>query len=271
MKQFGILALGLGLALMTACSKDDEPNIPQEMETPEETVPEWSGKFEGQWKCWDVTSTKGSIEVDGNLEEGNMAFHFPAEAIFDYFIQTIRTGSIDRPIHQEHLNDTIGNIFFANSYVYKSTRQNVTFKLDTASDGSYHASDITLYNAWSLIGLCINIDKEPPYPGETINIGPIGLNTIAFDVEADGVPYLVTLNNTEKKLSLDFDAATGLWTFTYPLDAFKIFNLDSGKEYSFQIVWSLGRFMKDVYNLVLKATQRTGPSDGISDGTIIYY
>jgi len=264
MKKIGFCVLGLGLALMTACSSDnDEPNIPKEEPKPEETAAEWSGKFEGQWNCWGVTSATGTMEVDGDLERENMGFIFPAEAIFDYFIQIIRSGAIDRPMRQKHLTDTIGNIFFADSYTYIKKGQYVSFKLNTASDGSYHASDIGLYTEWNDIYIYIYEDYEPPYPGETSVIVPVGKNTIAFGVVADGVTYIVTLDNKEEDMSLDFDASTGLWTFTYSLDAFRIFNLNTNKEYSMPISTSLDGAMKEYENkLQFKATQRTGPSDG---------
>lgn len=272
MKQFGILALGLGLALMTACSKDnDEPITPQEKETMEETVAEWSGKFDGRW-TYLGNPINGTMDVE---EEGIVFQTFPAKAIFSELVQAVQTGAIDRPIRQEHLTDTIGNIFYADSYNYKTTNQYVTFKLVTASDGSCHASDITLYNAWSNASLFINVDKEPPYTGETFEIKPIGPNTIAFAVEADGVPYLVTLNNIEKELSLDFDASTGLWTFNYWFSSFRIFNMDDGKEYSVRLKYTgpEKENKQDTINLQFKATQRTGPSDGIGilDELIIYY
>ena len=51
-KQFGVLLLGLSMALMMSCSKDEEVNV---VDNGEPVIPtksqELTGEFEGQWRC----------------------------------------------------------------------------------------------------------------------------------------------------------------------------------------------------------------------------
>ena len=253
MKQFTIILLGLGLALMMACSSDkseDEPIIPKKEQMPEDTTAEWSGKFEGEWRFLGLP-TKGMMEVDGE----NMVFiPFPAEVIFNEIIQIIRTSAADRPEREKRLNDTIGNVFFADSYKYLNTRQEISFSLNTNPDGSYQTSITTLNNMWSQMAIVISIDKVPPYTGDEIYIHPSDPLTISFDVEADGVTYRVDLVHQKNDVAVDFDHVKGLWTFTYRFHEYKIFNQENGKQYSVCI---------SPLQLQFKATRRTGPSDGI--------
>ena len=121
MKQFGIILIGVCLALSTSCSKDksdDEPIVPKEKQQPEETQPEVTkldktGKFDVEWNCLGMQTTKGKIEADG---EYFFLDDFPAETIFSKLIDDIRTSVSDTSEVRTHLTDTIGNIFFASDY-----------------------------------------------------------------------------------------------------------------------------------------------------------
>ena len=266
MKQMMKLTMSMLLVatLLTACTSDkseDEPIIPQEEQTPEDTTVEWSGKFEGEWRCLGLPK-KGMIVVDGEY----MVFDpFPAEAIFNEIIQIKRTSIVGRPERQKRLTDSIGNIFFADSYKYLETRQEISFSLETYPDGSCHTSISALNNMWSEMSIIIFRDKESPYSSETIFINPSDPKTISFNVEADGDTYRVDLVHHEKDVSVDFDPATGLWTFTYRFHEYKIFNLKNGKQYSVRISSDKTSEQNEKGSLQLqfKATQRTGPSDGV--------
>jgi len=252
MKQFGMVLLGLSLAMFASCSKDDESEVPWAEQQPEEAKPEPTGKFEVQWSCMGIPLAKGGIEIgDEYMSVGD----FPAEALFGKIIYILRESATDNPEHRIHLADKIGNIFFADSYKYSNAVQVLKYVFSDSS----HAAIKGIISVWSLDGWVITQDY-----GGTFIIDPPEDLTISFGVEADGVPYRIDLVHQEKEPSADFDAATGLWSFTYWFDSFLISNLKTGQQYDKDIKVSgmpQRNDRRDTIQLQFKSIKRTEPAE----------
>ena len=266
MKKFGIILIGVCLALSTSCSKDksdDEPIVPKEKQQPEETQPEVTrsdktGKFDVEWNCLGMQTTKGKIEADG---EYFFLDDFPAETIFSKLIDDIRTSVSDTSEVRTHLTDTIGNIFFASDYKYYGTYQ----VLSHTKEDSCHTIIHCVMNDWDGIAWTITVHHEPPYPDETIFIDSPDMMSISFGIDADGVPYRIDLISKDKEAYADFDEATGLWTFNYWFNAFRIINRNTGRQYDMGITYSgypRRHDKEDTILLEFKATKRTGDAEG---------
>lgn len=264
MKQFGILLLGVSLAVMTSCSSnrsDDEPMVPKQ---PEETksdvkTSDKTGKFDVEWNCMGMQPTMGKFEADN---EYFFCDDFPVEAIFGRLVEIVREGAKDKPDRMAQLTDEIGNIFFASDYKYPD--YGVDQILRYVNDDPHHARVVGIVNAWTTLNWAITIDKVAPYPSETIFIDSPELMTFSFGVDADGVSYRVDLTNKDKEVYADFDETTGLWSFNYWFSAFKIINLSTGQEYSKSITVSSTPQRNDKEDTILlefKATRRTGDAE----------
>lgn len=229
MKQFGkILLLGLILALVTSCSKDEvepvdnsEPVIPL-------TSQEMTGEFEGEWSYTYGHSQNGKIVV-------NDRYIFIDELLTDIIVlqlvDDIRDYCLDHPEVEAQMKDSIGNFFFASSYKFPATDLQIKYNLVSYSDGSYSASILSMKNMWSDIITTIIIDKEPPYPSETIVIAQPEPNTISFGVKADDVSYRIDLISKEHETTAELNMSTGLCVFQYWFNIIRINNLQTGQQY----------------------------------------
>jgi hypothetical protein len=120
-------------------------------------------------------------------------------------------------------------------------------------------------NDWDGIAWTITVHHEPPYPDETIFIDSPDMMSISFGVDADGVPYRIDLISKDKEAYADFDETTGLWTFNYWFNAFRIINRNTGRQYDMGITYSgypRRHDKEDTILLEFKATKRTGDAEG---------
>lgn len=265
MKQFTIVVLGLGLALLTACSKEDEVEKPAVINEP--TVPmtsqELTGEFSGEWSYMYSTTQIGKIVVnDGYVFVDTL----PTSAITRYLVDDIQFAFLNNPDLKDPICDKIGNFYVASSYQFPKTDLQIKYTLDSYTSESFSASISSITNMWSDITTTINIDKAPPYQSETIVIAPPEPNTISFSVEADGVPYRIDLISEEHDITADLNMTTGLWLFQYWFKKVRINNLNTGQQQTLETSlfgpWFNDRDNKEDRSLLqFQATNRTGAAE----------
>jgi len=240
MKRLGLLILGL--ALFVACSKDEEKEL---VDNSEPAVPMtnyvMTGVFEGNWENM-TEITKGNITVNN---EYIIIDELPAEGILKGILMDINAVYLVRPEIKEELADSIGNIFFAESYKYPKTDLEIKYQMDSYSDGNFMAKASSIKNMWSDTSTIINIDYEAPKAGEAIVIGPPEPNTISFSVEADGVPYRIDLVSKEHECDVKFNmndnpwSTPGMWIIQYWFNTFRFNNLQTGQKWDLDLFYFL--------------------------------
>lgn len=256
MKRFGMILFALSMVLVISCSKEDvetpvdnsEPVIPIKTLT-------LTGKFEGKWSCESKSST-GKLEVYDNYFIIN---ELPTKAIVGDIVSPFLSESLIHPEIIEQMKDSIGTFFFASSYQYPTSFLSFKYQVDSYTDESYWASISDLKNIWSDVGITI----EQPDSGETIVIDPSESNTISFSVEADGVPYRIDILSKEHEVNAEFDIKTGLWTFHYWFSTYRIYNLETGRQFEYGIKWAIRELKygnkKDTNQIKFTASRRMGP------------
>lgn len=259
MKQFRTILLGMGLALVMSCSKEDvegpvdnsEPVIPVKTQ-------ELTGKFEGKWSCVTELSS-GKLEVN---DDYFIIYELPTKTIVDDVVNPFRSSYSDHPEIKDQLKDSIGNFFFASSYNYLTSSLSFKYQLDSYSDESFFASISNLIDNWSNISMTI-ID---PDSGEITDINPSEPYNISFDVEADGVPYRIDMISKDHEVNAEFNMKTGMWTFHYWFSNYRIYNLKTGQQYEYGLKWALASIYRknkeDTNLLKFVASRRTGPTEG---------
>ena len=238
MKRFGLLIIGL--ALFVACSKDEEKEL---VDNSEPAVPMtnyvMTGVFEGEWDNM-TEPTKGRITVNN---EYIIIDELPAEGILKGLIMNLQSVYLVRPEIKEEMADSIGNIFFAESYKYPKTNLEIKYEIDSFSEGNYWAKVSSIKNMWSDISTVI----ESPVSGETIVIDPPEPNTISFSVEADGIPYRIDLVSKDHECNARFnmndnpESVPGMWSIQYWFNAYRFINLQTGQHWDFKIVYDWPR------------------------------
>ena len=239
-KQFGMILLGLSLALLTSCSKDDdEPAIPE----PEVQKTEWSGEFEGEWSFLE------SKEVGKVMVEDGLFYidQLPAEGIFSELLSKLEPYS------------TSGQLFSASSYDYYGCNQMLYFKFNQDSTS---LSFEQLSNYYSYITL--NLVNDDNGQIENIVIEPSAPMTFSFCIRADGAYYRIDLVSKDHVVNAEFDESSGSWVFNYWFSHIDLINLSTGKQFSFYLS---DKIIQDHPNdnllLQFKTTKRLGPTDGI--------
>lgn len=238
MKRFGLLIIGL--ALFVACSKDEEKEL---VDNSEPAVPMtnyvMTGVFEGEWDNM-TEPTKGRITVNNKYI---IIDELPAEGILKGLLMDVQSVYLVRPEIKEEMADSIGNIFFAESYKYPKTNLEIKYEIDSFSEGNYWAKASSIKNMWSDISTVI----ESPFSGETIVIDPPEPNTISFSVEADGIPYRIDLVSKDHECNARFnmndnpESVPGMWSIQYWFNAYRFINLQTGQHWDFKIVYDWPR------------------------------
>ena len=266
MKQFGTILLGLGLALVMSCSKEDVegPMYNSEPIIPVKTL-ELTGEYVGKWSCMSEPST-GTIEVYDNHF---IIYELPTKTIVDDVVDPFRSSYSDHPEIKNQLKDSIGNFFFASSYQYPTSSLSFKYQLNSFSDKSYFASISNLRDNWSNISMTI-ID---PNSGDITIIKPSEPYNISFDVVADGVPYRIDMISKDHEVNAEFNMKTGMWTFYYWFSNYRIYNLQTGQQFEYGLKWALAsdiyrKNKKDTNQLKFIASRKTRP---VSGGDVLYY
>lgn len=260
MKHLSIVLSVLSLALMMSCSKEDE----DEVVVVEEPViraasQELTGEFEGQWGSWSYVHQGKIVVNDGYI----FVDELPADITVRNLIDETRESCRYHPENEAKIKDDIGNFFFATTYKYPTTDLEIKYKLDSYSEGVYSASILGMKNKWSDIATTITIEKEPPYPSDTIVIDAPEANCISFRVEADSVTYRVDLVCKGNESTAGLNMATGLWKFDYWFSSYRIINLQTGQQINIGITWGVGMIGKkeDTNLLRFHANNRTGSAE----------
>jgi hypothetical protein len=260
MKRFGLLIIGL--ALFVACSKDEEKEL---VDNSEPAVPMtnyvMTGVFEGEWDNM-TEPTKGRITVNN---EYIIIDELPAEGILKGLLMDVQSVYLVRPEIKEEMADSIGNIFFAESYKYPKTNLEIKYEIDSFSEGNYWAKVSSIKNMWSDISTVI----ESPVSGETIVIGPPEPNTISFSVEADGVPYRIDLVSKDHECDVSFNmndnpwSVPGMWIIQYWFNTYRIYNLQTGKHWDIKVYYQMHRDhdTEDTVQLIFNATKLKGSTE----------
>lgn len=265
MKHLSIVLSVLSLALMMSCSKEDEDEV---VVVDDPVIPvvtqELTGEFEGQWGASGCRQNGKIVVNDGYI----FIDELPTSIAVRQLITDMRDGCRYHPEVEAIMKDSIGNFFFANTYKYPTTDLEIKYKLNSYSDGVYSTSILSMKNKWSDITTTISIEKEPPYPSDTIVIDAPEANCISFRVEADSVPYRVDLVCKGKESTAKFNMTTGLWKFDYWFSSYRIINLQTGQQINIGITWELGKVtigettQKEDTNLLrFQANNRTGSAE----------
>lgn len=259
MKRFGLFLIGI--TVFIACTKEDEVEKPVVVNEPvaSTTSLELTGEFEGEWDSEGAAPKSGSITVN---DRHIFIDELPTDSIIKGITMLVKFACQNHPERQNQLIDSIGNIFFASDYKFPKTGLEINYQLGSFDDGSYHASISSVKNMWSDITTTIIIDKVPPYPSETIVIGPPEPGTISFGIEADGVPYRIDLVSKEHKLTAEFImetspwSLTGMWILQYRFCTYRFYNLETGQklDYSFSSHYPLDK--DDCVQLLFHANKR---------------
>ena len=253
-KQFGVLLLGLSMALMMSCSKDEEVNV---VDNGEPVIPtksqELTGEYEGQWRCMeDLTS--GKIIVDESyifIEE------LPTKTIVEWLAGAIDYYSRIQPGLKATITDSIGNLFTASSYDYPITDLQIRYELGYYSYGSYDTSVSGARNMLSSMTTKFVNNQE------TVIIGPPEPNTISFTIRADNVRYRIDLVG-DQEFTAEFRMGEGLWLVCYWFKTFRMINLQTGHQYE----WSDNEKFEyygereDFKRVMFNAQKRTGNLNG---------
>lgn len=260
MKHLSIILSGLSLALMMSCSKEDENEV---VVVDEPVVPvvsqELTGEFEGQWGSWSYVRQGKIVVNDGYI----FIDELPADLTVRNLIDDVRDGCFYHPEEEAKMKDRIGNFFFATSYKYPTTDLQIKYKLNSYSEGVYSASILGMKNKWSDIATTITIEKEPPYPNDTIVIDAPEANCISFRVEADSVPYRVDLVCKANESAAGLNMTTGLWKFDYWFSSYRIINLQTGQQIDMEVIWGLPYTYKKEDTMLLRfhANKRIGSAE----------
>ena len=131
MRRLGLFILGL--ALVTSCSKEEEePKVVLDEPAVPMTSQDMTGEFEGEWDNM-TEPTKGKITVNN---EYIIIDELPAEGILKGLIVDMNAAYLVHPEIKEKLTDSIGNIFFAESYKYPKANLEIKYEIDSFSEGT---------------------------------------------------------------------------------------------------------------------------------------
>ena len=198
MRPFGLLLLGIGMAVACSCSKDridDEIAIlvPATIQNTSDNLA-LEGTFWGEWRLSKYGMTyEGQIEVT----KDEIAFDVPA----DYLCPRLGIATEDKkamyPEEPLFTSDSAPS--------YSNTRQVMVCSLQGYSEAATYSQ---LSNR------------------QGIEITTVG--DLLFDVKIEDVEYHIALMGIKEKPTAVFDFNTGLWTVAIPIDTVTITNKKTG-------------------------------------------
>ena len=208
MKKYGLILIGVGLAMVMSCSKEHlDGDMAAELYSPEnKTVVsnqvDAVGTYEGEWRLskYGMTCT-GQIEVTAD----RIMFDVPADylvprlALYD---ETKKAAYPEEPLFM----DNAQREYFHTSQVMRSSTQGYS------TDAAYSQ--------------LANVVAESPD-------APPGDFSLLLGVKADGVDYIISMTGIKEQPSAVFDVNTGLWTMAVPIDQVTVTNEKTGAKMSF--------------------------------------
>ena len=201
MRRFGIILLGVGLAVAMSCSKDNIDDVYTQQISQQSandttnvlsSLIVSSGIFEGEWRL-----SKYGMTCDGQLEvKGDeITFDIPADYLFP------RLGFVTDDRKAMYPEEPL---FTTNSPSYFNTKQTMNRSTQGVS------KEATYYQITNIIGE-IDFDHSP-----------------SFGVKVDNVDYRINLIAIKEQPTAVFDNNTRLWTVAIPIDQVSAYNYKTG-------------------------------------------
>ena len=196
MRRFGIILLGVGLAVAMSCSKDniDDQLIPATQQSDKDTTNiisnliVSSGIFEGEWRLSKYGKTcEGRIEANGDT----ITFDIPADYLFP------RLGFVTDQRKAMYPEEPL----FTTDYLsYIETQMTIEcFTQGISKNAAYYQ---IMYQ--------IDDDQFASSP--------------SFGIKADNVNYRIDLFSIKEQSTAVFDNNTRLWTVAIPIDQVSAYN-----------------------------------------------
>ena len=196
MRRFGIILLGVGLAVAMSCSKDniDDQLIPATQQSDKDTTNiisnliVSSGIFEGEWRLSKYGKTcEGRIEANGD----KITFDIPADYLFP------RLGFVTDERKAMFPEEPL---FTTSEPTYFDTEQTMSFATQGISADAIY---------YEMAGIIAEIDFS---------------HKPSFGVKADSVDYRINLIAIKEQPTAVFDNNTRLWTVAIPIDQVSAYN-----------------------------------------------
>lgn len=232
MKKYGLILIGVGLAMVMSCSKEHlDGDMAAELYSPEnKTVVsnqvDAMGTYEGEWRLskYGLTCT-GQIEVSSYI----ISFDVPADylvprlALYD---ETKKAAYPEEPLFM----DNAQREYFHTSQVMRRLTQGYS------TDAAYSQ-------------LANSVAESSDIPS------PPGDFALFLGVKADGADYVISMTGIKEQPSAVFDVSTGLWTMAIPIDQVTITNLNTSAQMSFAYLDEEAP-EKSAWLLVFRATRK---------------
>ena len=228
MRRFGIILLGVGLAVAMSCSKDNIDDVYNQQISQQSandttnvlsSLIVSSGIFEGEWRLSKYGKTcEGRIEANGDT----ITFDIPADYLFP------RLGFVTDQRKAMYPEEPL----FATPYpTYFNTKQ-------TMSCSTQGVSKEAIY--YEMAGIIAEIDFG---------------NKPSFGVKADSVDYRINLIAIKEQPTAVFDNNTRLWTVAIPIDQVSAYNCRTSNLITSSYL-DKERPEKSAWLLVFRATKR---------------
>ena len=232
MKKYGLILIGVGLAMVMSCSKEHlDGDMAAELYSPEnKTVVsnqvDAMGTYEGEWRLskYGLTCT-GQIEVSSYIISFDVPVDYlvPRLALYD---ETKKAAYPEEPLFM----DNAQREYFHTSQVMRRLTQGYS------SDAAYSQ-------------LANSVAESSDIPS------PPGDFALFLGVKADGADYVISMTGIKEQPSAVFDVSTGLWTMAIPIDQVTITNLNTSAQMSFAYLDEEAP-EKSAWLLVFRATRK---------------
>ncbi len=201
MRRFGIILLGVGLAVAMSCSKDNTDDVynqkiaqlSAEDTTNISDLIVASGTFEGEWRLSKYGKTcEGRIEVKGD----QIVFDIPADYLFP------RLGIVTDKRMAMYPEEPLFTSKSALTYF------NTSQTMNCSTQG--FSKEATYYEVMNIVGEGSDKTLFGNYP--------------TFDIKVDDAGYSIGLIGIKEKPTAVFDTNTKLWTVAIPIDQVSIYS-----------------------------------------------
>ena len=200
MRRFGIILLGVGLAVAMSCSKDNTDDVYNQQiaqlsdkdTTNISSLIVSSGTFEGEWRLSKYGKTcEGQIEVNGD----EITFDIPADYLFP------RLGIVTDKRMAMYPEEPLFTSKSALTYF------NTSQTMNCSTQG--FSKEATYYEVMNIVG-----ESDKALFG----------NYPTFDIKVDDAGYSIGLIGIKEKPTAVFDTNTKLWTVAIPIDQVSIYS-----------------------------------------------
>lgn len=232
MRRFGIILLGVGMAVALSCSKDNTDDVYNQKiaqlsdkdTTNISGLIVSSGTFEGEWRLSKYGKTcEGRIEVNGD----EITFDIPADYLFP------RLGIVTDQRKAMYPEEPLFTSKSALTYF------NTSQTMNCSTQG--FSKEATYYEVMNIVGEGSDKALFGNYP--------------TFDIKVNDADYSIGLIGIKEKPTAVFDTNTKLWTVAIPIDQVSVFSHLSQKQINSAYL-DEERPEKSAWLLVFRATKR---------------